>query len=68
MNNAHIQFGSSVVSLEDFQEHPEKYAHTVLLARNTAGHALCLCTPTHPKLVIAKRANRFYVAGWPNEG
>jgi hypothetical protein len=56
------------VSLLDFQESPERYSVAALYARNNIGHADCLCRTPNPKLVIAMRAGRFYIAGWPNDG
>ena len=63
-----IKIGTSEISLDHFQHEPQKYAHAVLLAKNTVGHANCLCNKDCPRLVIARRAGRYYVAGWPNEG
>jgi len=66
--NANILLGKSKINLARFQESPQHFSHEAISAKASEGHAYCLCTVPHPKLVIARRAGRYYVAGWPNEG
>jgi hypothetical protein len=66
---AQIRLGQHLVSAADVRAHPERYARQPAAARAEVGFGQCLCKDdAAPRLVIRRRAERFHLAVWPQQG
>jgi len=67
MQTTNVLINGHLVSAHDVRESPARFKADLISARETHGHALCLCRKPGLKLVIRSRNDLVHLAAWPDE-
>lgn len=67
-----VYANGETISIEEYENNPNRFARQLSSAKATTGHAQCQCKAPYPKLVIRrvskKQGDTYLLATWPFQG